>query len=206
MKNKYCSSKKTGTFDTSNIIKRPKLSVADVIPEQKSFKLLKPPSKSDQPKQKRQNKNKTTTTTTNNKKITTMFSPIVKTTPVVEKTTTKNSSKITSNTRILNNKGTQNTDVHCKENHDLPVLINPVLPNTNLNFNQPDLAPEMKEQQSSNQQLSDEVGRPNDSLIRPNNIKSHNMNASCSQLNRNLRRNHIRFENVCKYDLYPKNQ
>ena len=48
-----------------------------------------------------------------------MFSPVIKTTPVVEKTTTKNSSKTTSNTTILNNKGGKITDVHRKENSDL---------------------------------------------------------------------------------------
>ena len=128
-----------------------------------------------------------------------MFSPVIKITPVVEKTTTKNSSKKTSNTTILNNEGVKITDVHRKENPDLLVLNDPVLPNSSSNFTQPDLAPKINKQQSSNQQLSDETRRPNDSQVRPN-----NMNASCSQLNRNLIRNHIRFENVCNYDLYPE--
>ena len=79
-----------------------------------------------------------------------MFSPAIKTTPMVEKTTAKNSSKTTSNTTILNNKGGKITDVHRKENSDLQVLNDPVLPNSSSNFTQPDLAPKINKQQFSN--------------------------------------------------------
>ena len=129
-----------------------------------------------------------------------MFSPVTKTTHVVKKTTTDSSSKITSNNTLLNNKRRITADDHLKENNDLQILSDPVLPNSSSNFPKPDLAPDFNNKNNSNQQLSDEAGRPNDSQIR-----SEYMNASCSQLNRNLIRNHIRFENVCKYDLYPDN-